>query len=172
MSCLWHYEVCFFDNALTSPSCFWFQYLFFSFSSSSSCFRLLPRLLFQYIFPFIFLPITCFGRRFLGRMWPLLFRVRSAQLILSILFYHHISKLSSVSDLFSEAYRFQHLTDIRVYFYVWTSTILSLKTKYAGRLVVFPFSALNQIIRETNISFVFQTTVFRAPCSTAHIKLV
>ena len=52
-------------------SSFKWQYPLLSLGSSSSFLRLLPRLLFTSIYPFIFPSITCFRRQFLCKMWPI-----------------------------------------------------------------------------------------------------
>ena len=98
-------------------SSFNWQYPLLSLRSSSSFLRLLPRLLFTSICPFIFPSITYCRRQFLRKIWPnqLAFRFLiscmiflcslalsntssfltwSVQLIFSILLQHHISKLS------------------------------------------------------------------------------
>jgi hypothetical protein len=55
----------------SSASSFNFQYFLFSLRSSSSCLRLLPRLLIIYLLPSNFPSITCFRRQFLRKMWPI-----------------------------------------------------------------------------------------------------
>jgi hypothetical protein len=100
----------------SSASVFTFQYLFLSFISSSSCLRLLPRLLVTFIISSIFPSITRFRRQCLRNMWPIQlvflifivcgmffsylsqcntssFLTRSAQMIISILPQHHISDI-------------------------------------------------------------------------------
>ena len=100
----------------SKASSFKWEYPLLSLRSCSSFLRLLPHLLVTFISPFIFPSITCFGRQFLHKMWPiqLAFRFRisrriflcsltlsntssfltwSIQLIFSILLQHHISKL-------------------------------------------------------------------------------
>jgi len=95
------------------------QYPLFSLRSSGSSLRLLPRLPITSILPSIFPSITCFRRQFLRKVWPiqlaflhftvctiflssltpcntLSFLTRLVQLIFSIVFQHHISKLSEV----------------------------------------------------------------------------
>jgi len=52
-------------------SCFNWQYPLLSLRSSSSFLRLLPRLLFTSICPFIFPSITCCRRHFLRKMWSI-----------------------------------------------------------------------------------------------------
>jgi len=99
-------------------SSFKWEYPLLSWRSFSSFLRLLPCLLVNSISPFIFLPITCFRRQFLRKMWPIQlafhfliscriflcsltlnntssFLTWSVQLIFSILLQHHISKLYS-----------------------------------------------------------------------------
>ena len=98
-------------------SSFKWEYPLLSLRSSSSCLRLLPRLLATSISPFIFPSITSFRRQFLHKMWPIQLAFRfliscriflcsltlsntssfltwSVQLIFYILLQHHISKLS------------------------------------------------------------------------------
>jgi hypothetical protein len=93
------------------------EYPLLSLRSSSSFLRLLPRLPFTSIAPFIFPSITCYNRgQFLRKMWPIQlavrlliscriflcsltlnntssFLTRSVQLIFSIVLQHYISKL-------------------------------------------------------------------------------
>jgi len=52
-------------------SSFKWEYPLLSLRSSSRFLRLLPRLLATSISRFIFLPITCFRRQFLRKMWPI-----------------------------------------------------------------------------------------------------
>ena len=98
-------------------SSFKWEYPLLSLRSSSRFLRLLPRLLFTSISPFIFPSITCFRRQFLRKVWPIPLAFRliiscrmflcsltvsntssfltcSVQLIFSILLQHYISKLS------------------------------------------------------------------------------
>jgi len=98
-------------------SSFKWEYPLLFLRSSSSFFRLLPRLLATSISLFIFPSITCFRRQFLRKMWPIQSAFRfliscriflcsltlsntssfltwSVQMIFSILLQHHISKLS------------------------------------------------------------------------------
>ena len=51
-------------------SSFKWEYPLLSLRSSSSFLRLLSRLLFTFISPFIFPSITCFRRQLLRKMWP------------------------------------------------------------------------------------------------------
>ena len=106
-------------------SSFKWEYPLLSLRSSSSFFRLLPRLLVTSISPLIFPSITCFRKQFLRKMCPIQLAFRfliscmiflcsltlsntssfltwSVQLIFSILLRHHISKLvlSSAITLF------------------------------------------------------------------------
>ena len=103
-------------------------YPILSLRSSSSFLRLLPRLLFTFISPFIFPSITCFRRQFLRKMWPnqLAFRfLISCRIFLCSLtllhFSHDRSNWSSpsfstttfqnfpgISCLLLEASKFQH----------------------------------------------------------------
>ena len=99
-------------TAQFSAASFNFHYPVVSLRSSSSCIRLLPPLPVNSLFP----SIACFRRQFLRYMWPILltflrFIVRrmlvyltqcntsslftgSLQMIFSIIFRHHISKLA------------------------------------------------------------------------------
>ena len=52
-------------------SSFKWEHPLLSLRSSSSFFRLLPRLLVTSISPFIFPSITCFRKQFLRKMWPI-----------------------------------------------------------------------------------------------------
>ena len=97
-------------------SSFKWEYHLLFLRSSPSFSRLLPRLLFTSISPFIFPSITCFRSQFLRKIWPIYLAFRfliscriflcsltlsntssfltwSVQLIFSIFLQHHISKL-------------------------------------------------------------------------------
>ena len=101
----------------SSTSSFKWEYPLLSLMSSSSFLRLLPRLPVTWIPLFIFPSITSYRRQVLRKMWPIhlairllisctiflcsltlsntsFFLTRSVQLIFSVLFRHHISKLS------------------------------------------------------------------------------
>ena len=109
-----------------------FQYPLFSLRPSSSWLCLLPHPPIISILPSIFLLITCFGKQFLCRMWPIqlasLFfnvcRLYSSPPWLHIILLHFshgqsswsslsfssttFQNLPCISDLFSEASKFQH----------------------------------------------------------------
>ena len=101
----------------SSATYFSLQYPLLSSRSHSRWVRLLPRLLLSSILTSVFPLITCFGRRFLRKVWPIhlfsllvivcriflpsltlcntsSFLTRSVQLIFSIILQHHISKIS------------------------------------------------------------------------------
>ena len=72
---------------------FTFQYPLLFLRLSSSCLRLLPRLSVTSIVPSMFLSITCFGRQFLRKMWPI--QLTSFFLILNFPFLLTVSNTSS-----------------------------------------------------------------------------
>jgi len=129
-------------------SSFKWEYPRLSLRSSSSFLRLLPRLLATSMSPFIFPSITCFRRQFLRKMWQIQLafrfliscRIFLCSLTLTLLhFSHDRSNWSSpsfssttfhnfpgISDLLSEASKFQHHTKpcskcsiLLVYIYIY-----------------------------------------------------
>jgi len=90
----------------TSASSFNFKYPLFSWSSSSSFVRLLPRLSVTFIFPSLFPSITCFRRQFLRKIPPIqlallqfVYRILLASLTIcstSSLFTRSVQSISSI----------------------------------------------------------------------------
>jgi hypothetical protein len=75
---LFHSE---FSRVRSSASSSNFQYPILSFRSSSSCLRLLARLLFISILPCNVPSVTCFIRQFLRKMWPMVWHFVSVSAI-------------------------------------------------------------------------------------------
>jgi hypothetical protein len=61
----------FFHGVQSSASSSKFLYPIFSWTLSSSCLRLHPRLPITSVLPSIFPSVTCFIRQFLWKMWPI-----------------------------------------------------------------------------------------------------